>query len=156
MDGIVDPTADVLFDAVSYDITATGIAETKPQSRREWAEIRRHALLLAEASNLLKMAGRRVAPAQPFLKREPDAPSPEDLTPAQIQALIDEDPAALTRLAQGLADAAMVALKAADAQSVEGLFEAGDAIDNACENCHLKYWYPKDKKPALDALKRKK
>jgi len=23
---------------------------------------------------------------------------------------------------------------------------AGDAIDKACENCHLKYWYPEEAK----------
>jgi len=25
--------------------------------------------------------------------------------------------------------------------------EVGDALDKACENCHLQYWYPDDKKP---------
>ena len=37
-----------------------------------------------------------------------------------------------------------------------GLFESGDAIDQACENCHLKYWYPKGKKPAPEDLSRRK
>jgi len=25
-----------------------------------------------------------------------------------------------------------------------GLLDAGETIDTACENCHLKYWYPLD------------
>jgi len=39
----------------------------------------------------------------------------------------------------------MVALKAIDAKNVMGLLDAGEGIDNACENCHLKYWYPLSK-----------
>ena len=50
----------------------------------------------------------------------------------------------------------MVALQAADARDVEKLFASGDEIDRACENCHVKYWYPNDRKPATDALSRRK
>jgi hypothetical protein len=156
MDGIVDPTADVLFDAVSYNITAAGVEEKMPRTNDEWAEIRRHALLLVEVTNLLKMPGRKVAPATPVLEFEREDPSPEDLTPEQIQALIDADPAKFTRHAQTLTEAALVALRAADAKNVDQLFSAGDEIDKACESCHLEYWYPKDKKPAIDALSRRK
>ena len=34
-------------------------------------------------------------------------------------------------------------LKAVDAKNVDGILDAGDRIDKACETCHLKYWYPK-------------
>jgi hypothetical protein len=156
MDGIVDPTADVLFDAVSYNITAAGVEEKMPRTNDEWAEIRRHALLLVEVTNLLKMPGRKVAPDRPVLEFEREDPSPEDLTPEQIQALIDADPAKFTRHAHTLTEAALVALRAADAKNVDQLFSAGDEIDKACESCHLEYWYPKDKKPAIDALSRRK
>ena len=156
MDGIVDPTADVLFDAVSYDVTAAGVVEKVPTTTEDWVEIRRHALLLAEVTNLLKMPGRRVAPEKPTLQRENEPPGPEDLRPEEIQALIDADHASFRRLAQGLTDAAMVALQAADARDVEKLFASGDEIDRACENCHVKYWYPNDRKPATDALSRRK
>ena len=156
MDGIVDPAADVLFDAVSYDVTAAGVVEKVPKTTEDWVEIRRHALLLAEVTNLLKMPGRRVAPEKPTLQRENEPPGPEDLEPEAIQALIDADPAEFRRLAQGLTDAATVALQAADAKDVDRLFASGDEIDRACENCHVKYWYPKDKRPAADALSRRR
>lgn len=156
MDGIVDPAADVLFDAVSYDVTAAGVVEKVRKTTEDWVEIRRHALLLAEVTNLLKMPGRRVAPEKPTLQRENEPPGPEDLEPEAIQALIDADPAEFRRLAQGLTDAATVALQAADAKDVDRLFASGDEIDRACENCHVKYWYPKDKRPAADALSRRR
>ena len=102
------------------------------------------------------LQGRGVAPEKPTLQRENEPPGPEDLTPEEIQALIDADPAAFRRLAQGLTDAATIALQAADEKNVEKLFASGDEIDKACENCHVKYWYPKDRKPAVDALSRRK
>ena len=147
MQSIVDPSADVLWEAVSYDVTAAGVVEHVPKTQEDWNEVRRHALLLAEATNLLRMPGRRVEPATPIAGLENEPPGPEDLTPAQIQVLIDGNPAKFGRLAQGLTDAARLAIKAADAKSVDGLFAAGDAIDQACETCHLTYWYPKGKAP---------
>jgi len=36
--------------------------------------------------------------------------------------------------------------KAIEKKDVEGLLNSGDGIDKACENCHLKYWYPNEAK----------
>jgi formate-dependent nitrite reductase cytochrome c552 subunit len=30
------------------------------------------------------------------------------------------------------------------------LFQAGSELDRVCENCHLEYWYPGDKKAVLE------
>jgi len=47
----------------------------------------------------------------------------------------------------GLQDAGSAALKAIEARDAEALSNAGETIDAACEHCHLKYWYPNQKKP---------
>jgi hypothetical protein len=92
---------------------------------------------LVEATNLLLMEGRKVA--RPGEKAEnPDV----ELGPEEIQTVIDGDRAAWVKFAHGLHDAGMVALKAIDEKNVQGLQDAGEGIDNACEQCHLKYWYP--------------
>lgn len=155
MHAVIDPSADYLWEAVAYDVTAAGVVETIPKTNEDWAEVRRHALLLAEATNFLRMPGRRVAPAKPIPGMESEPPGPEDLSPAQIQVLIDGNPAEFVRHAQALTDAAVMAVGAADARSVKVLFEAGDKIDQACETCHLKYWYPKGKAPAAPTPLRK-
>ena len=36
----------------------------------------------------------------------------------------------------------MKSLKAIESKNADDLLNAGQAIDTACENCHLKYWYP--------------
>ena len=69
-------------------------------------------------------------------------PGPDDLSPAQVESLLKQNRTPFNNFAQKLTDAALVALRAVDARSVEGLYEAGDVIDQACESCHLNYWYP--------------
>ena len=67
-----------------------------------------------------------------------------ELTAEEMEALVKEDPAAWTQRAHRLHDNVKVALDAIDAKDPEALLNAGEAIDEACEGCHVKYWYPKD------------
>lgn len=156
MHGVIDPSADALWDAVSFDITAAGVVETVPRTNNDWYAVRRHALILAESANLLRVPGRRVAPATPIPSLVDEPPAPEDLPPEQIQILIDRDRAKFARLTQGLIDAAVLAIKAADARDVDRLSEAGDLLDRACESCHSEYWYPKGGVPAVAPSMRRK
>ena len=48
------------------------------------------------------------------------------------------------------------ALKAIEAKDAQGLWDAGGKIDMACENCHLKYWYPNQEESLKAALKKQK
>jgi hypothetical protein len=137
MQSMVDPNADVVWDSVATEVTALGTEQKAPKTDEEWTNVRRHAVPILEATNLLLMPGRRVARAG----EKSDNPKVE-LAPEQIQALIDQDPAALVKLAHGLHDAMTLAIKAIDDKNPDALFDAGDVIDKACENCHLKYWYP--------------
>jgi hypothetical protein len=151
---IVDPVGDALFDSVSVSITAAGSKETRPRTDAEWLAVRAKAIELAEAGNLLKVPGRRVGPATPVRGQKPETPGPDDLSPAQVEILLKQNRAPFNAFAQKLTDAALVALKAVDARNVDGMYEAGDAIDQACENCHLSYWYPGPKSPVRNLLKK--
>jgi hypothetical protein len=143
MDSLVDPSADALWDSVATIVSAAGTEERAPKTDEEWTNVRRHAVRLIEATNLLLMEGRHVA------KTGEKAENPEvELGPEQIQALIDSDRASWVTLAHGLYDAAVPAFKAIEAKNAQGLLDAGEGIDTACENCHLKYWYPPTKQTA--------
>jgi hypothetical protein len=137
MDSVVDPSADYIWDSVSTIVTRKGIDERRPRTDMEWKEVRRRAIALVEATNLLIMDGRKVA--KPGEKSE----NPEvELGPDDIQGLIDADHASLVKFAHGLHDAGMKALAAIDKKDADALSDSGEAIDEACEQCHLKYWYP--------------
>src|SRR6058998_1516593 len=61
MDSIVDPSADVLWDSVVTIVSAAGIEEKRPRTEEEWLTVRRSAVQLIEATNLLLIPGRHVA-----------------------------------------------------------------------------------------------
>jgi len=155
MQTIIDPLADNIFDAVGSDVTEKGVVERRPTTDEDWAKVMQGAVALAEGTNLLKMHPRLAAPADyTFDPKERGAGAPE-LAPAEIQKKIEADPALWNKNANGLRDEALKVIEIVKARDADKLFAAGSDIDKACENCHLEYWYPGDKKAVLeDAAKR--
>ena len=141
MDFIVIPSSEFVFNSVSSTEGPNGPVEKQPRTDAEWAEVKKHALLLSEAGNLLMVRGRHVAGPND----KSNNPGSE-LEPAQMDALVAKSPGTFASRARGLIDATALALKAIDTKNVEGLSDAGGAIDEACENCHLTFWYPDEKK----------
>jgi len=147
MDSMVDPSGDFIFESIQDISDDHGIRQKAPKTPKEWEDVRRHLFILLETPNLLVMEGRRVA--QPGEKSE--NPQVEN-QPEEVQKLLDADRPAFIRRARRLQDAAATAMKAADMKDKDALLKAIDGIDKACENCHLHYWYPNDKR-AQEAAK---
>jgi hypothetical protein len=147
MEHIVDPISDWIFDAAVIDIGDKGVVETKPVSDEDWLRVERGAMILAEAANLLKMPRAMVPPGDKSLNDSPGGP---ELTPSEIEAKVKQDRARWNQHADGLRSAALESLRIAKARNGEGLFDAGEIIDKACESCHLEYWYPGDRKAVLE------
>jgi hypothetical protein len=138
---IVDPSADVVWQSVQTSVAAT-IDEKAPRTDEEWTNVRYGAIRLIEAANLLIMPGRHVA--RPGDRSEA---ANVELEPEQMEALINKDRAAFYGRAKALHDAGVAALQAIDARDAKVLFDVGDRIEMACENCHTQYWYPNQKLP---------
>jgi hypothetical protein len=142
MDALVDPGSDYIWDSVETIVSAKGTEEKAPHTDEDWKQVRNHAIMLLEATNLLQIPGRHVA------KAGEKAEDPKvELSPEQIEESINKDRASWINYAHGLHDATMAAFKAIEAKDAESLLNAGDGIDNACEKCHLQYWYPNEKRP---------
>lgn len=137
MDSIIDPSADVVWNSVATTVSAAGIEEKAPQTDEEWADVRRGAIRLVEAPNLLMLPGRHVA--RPGEKSE--SPGIE-LEPEEMEAHINQDREAWNRRAKALHDVSLEMLNAIEGKNIEKMLEIGDRLDKTCENCHLQYWYP--------------
>ena len=138
---IVEPSSTALFDSVVTDITAAGIKETKPETDDDWDRLEHNAITLAETANLIKMVGRSVARPEE-LNDDPQGP---ELPPAEIATRIAQTCDAWVKHAETLQAAAVEALSYIKAKDVDGMSKVGETIDNACETCHMAYWYPEDK-----------
>jgi hypothetical protein len=139
MGSMVMPNADVLWSAVSSNVTDKGIEEKAPKTEEEWKTVRSSAVTIMEASDLILIPGRHVASPG---EKEQDANV--NLAPEKIEALINADRASWVKMAHDMHDSVLPALKAIDAKDAMALSDAGAGIDKACEDCHLKYWYPKE------------
>ena len=97
--------------AVTMPTSATVFkaASDAPTDAQHWTHVRHEALALAESANLLLIAG-----------RAPDADG-------------------WTRFAVAQRDAAVAAMKAADARDADALSNASDALYETCSNCHDRY-----------------
>lgn len=109
MNGIVQPNAMAVYNAVATFINADGIKEVAPQNDEEWAAVGASAAALVESGNLMLLGNR----------------------------LVDEgDWVTMTR---AFMDASQAALKAAEAQDKEAILDAGSTLNETCDTCHAKY-----------------
>jgi hypothetical protein len=141
---IVDPNADVVWLSVTTVQSAKGTQENAPKTDEEWTKVRHGAISLMEAANLLMIPGRHVA--RPHEKS--DTPGVE-LEPAEMEVLINKDPGAWQMRAKALHDASVSTLQAIENKDAQKVFELGEEIEMACENCHKQYWYPNEKIPPV-------
>jgi hypothetical protein len=143
---IIDPAGDMVWDSVSTVIDKGGIHETIPVSDEDWNKVRNGVITLIEASNLLMIPGRPMA--RPGEKSV--APGVE-LEPAEMEELVRKDIPGWQMRAKALHDISLEVLKVVDAKDAQKLFDIGEDIDKACENCHRQYWYPNEVIPDLPA-----
>jgi hypothetical protein len=166
MQYMIDPMADNIFEAVWTDITPKGNVDHRPRTEDDWENVKTAAVSLSEGIYLLKVP-RPFAP--PGDVNNSTGPTPSELSPTQIKAMVDKDPVtwnakieALRNVGREVLDivnhvgsqpilrldplARMHGRSMGSQKDVDDLFQAAEDLDNACESCHLQYWYPGDKK----------
>ena len=109
MQSVIDPNADLVWDAVKTIITRDKTEEIRPRTNDEWIAVRNAAVALTESGNLLMMAPRAKDGGE-WMKR-----------------------------AQELIDTGEAAIRAADSKNADRLFTVGGDIYEACSNCHRQY-----------------
>src|SRR5262245_44353143 len=142
MRDMLDPASDFIFDAVKVTISEYGTVEKVPQSEKDWEQIRIGAVTIAEGVYLLKIPRPFTPPGDENNSRGPDA---TELSPAQITAKLEAAPVLWNAKIEALRNVGLEVIEIVNKKNVNELWEAGDNLDQACEGCHLQYWYPGDK-----------
>ena len=106
---VVEPAAEVYWDAVGTIIDATGTMEIEPQSVEEWDAVRNAAYVVAESGNLLMMPSRA------------------------------KDAGDWMTMSQRMIEVGQRAIKAAEARNKTAVFDVGAEVYETCTNCHAKY-----------------
>ena len=139
MEAEVDPSADVIWDSVSTIVNAAGRTDKQPRTDEEWQVVRRSAVTLFESMNLVTMPGRNIAP--------PGKVYPYEARSDILQKKLDGNRAAFLAFAKSIKALSLKTLQAIDARDPQRLMDVGSEIDEACEACHLVFWYPPELEP---------
>lgn len=142
----IEPAAEALWNSVSTTVSESGVEEKRPETAEQWAEVRAQAMLLMEAARDLKADDLKVlSPGQQMADE-----GVQGVLPAhEVQTKIDANRAQFNQFADLLHEVGGRMQKAIDAQDIQGMLNAGEAIDAACESCHLTFWYPNQVIPEL-------
>jgi hypothetical protein len=141
MRDMIDPASDYIFDSVKTEVTKKGVVETEPRTDADWEKIRIGAVTLAEGVYLLKIP-RPFAPAGD--ENNSTGPDSTELSPAQIKAKVEADLVLWNAKIEALRNVGLEVLDIVKRKDVKELWDAGENLDQACESCHLIYWYPGD------------
>jgi hypothetical protein len=109
MQSVVDPNADIIWEAVKSIDTKAGSQEIRPTTDEEWTAVRNAAVTVAEAGNLLMLV--------------PRAKNGDDWM----------------KKAQEMINTGEAAIRAAEAKNADRLFTVGGDIYDACSHCHASY-----------------
>jgi hypothetical protein len=142
MRDMIDPASDYVFDAVGIVSSRKGVVETMPKTDEDWDRIRIGAVTMAEGVYLLKIP-RPFAP--PGDENNSTGPDPEELSPAQITAKLERDPVLWNAKIEALRNVSLEVLDIVKKKDPTELWDAAENLDQACENCHLEFWYPGEK-----------
>jgi hypothetical protein len=109
MAGVVEPAAEVYWDAVGVIVDSAGEHQLAPQTEEDWLAVRAAAYTVAESGNLLMMPERAL------------------------------DRGAWITMSQALVEVGQRAIEAADARSLDAVFDMGAEMYYVCTNCHGTY-----------------
>jgi hypothetical protein len=109
MSSVVEPAAEVYWDAVGVIVDAEGEHQMAPQTEEEWLAVSGAAYMVAESGNLLMMPGYAL------------------------------DEGAWITMSQALVEVGRRAVEAADARSLDAVFDMGAEMYYVCTNCHATY-----------------
>ena len=110
MADLIDPAADLVWDAVGTIIDYSGENHWEPQTEEDWLLVRYGSMSMIEAGNLLMMDTRA---------RDQDQ---------------------WLRLSEGMMDAGRLMFQAAEAEDADQVFALGETVYDACNKCHMLYW----------------
>jgi hypothetical protein len=140
MQYIVMPNAQIIWDSVAITVSLEGTDARSPKTDEDWDKVRAAAITLMEACNSLMIPGRAID----LPGTASDDPENE-LGPDDIEEIRVKNWDAWIGHAQALHATAKAVLSAIDKRDSSSLMDAGGPIDEACESCHLQFWYPPDR-----------
>ncbi|MEX0619366.1 MAG: hypothetical protein WDZ76_03355 [Pseudohongiellaceae bacterium] len=109
MNSVLEPPSDILWDSAGWIMSDAGYEELYPTTDEGWNYVRQQAAIIVETGNILALPGRA----------------------------LDGD--AWMVYSEGLSEAGLLAMRAAESRDEEAFFQAGAQLYSVCTACHQAY-----------------
>lgn len=140
MKDVIAPQTQVVWDVSNDLMDDDGNPVASRLSDAQWEQIAAASQRIRDMSLALAMAD-PVRAAAPGVKIDGEG-NPEGSTAAQVQGFIDADRATFAEDAKALAASAEALVTAARAKDAARASDVAGTLDQVCEACHQKFWYP--------------
>ena len=148
MTGTIDPVADVIWTESSKAYGDDGEARAGILTDAEWSAIAKAGRDLHDGARII-IANPDIEVARPGVKILDEGKVPEAVTAAQVESYVDRDRPGLADQAKQLSAIALQIEAAAKARDAARTVKLSEDLDEVCEACHQRFWYP-DQKALID------
>jgi hypothetical protein len=146
MKKIVAIQAQVIWDVGNQAQDDEGNPDASRLKAADWTRIVTAGTQVRQVAQTLAKSDHVMASA-PGQKIDGEGAAPEAPTAKQVQGYLDANPQAFRAFAQTLSGSMDQIVAAAQAKNVTKLAEASGNLDQICEDCHVKFWYPNQQVP---------
>lgn len=142
---VLVPASTTVWDVANRALNDQSVADVSRLKEADWTALAAASQQMKDRP-LLLAAQKHVVVADPVVKIE-DEEDPGGSNAQDVQRYIDANPAVFAQRAQKLADTADVFLIAAKTRDGTKLEAASEHLDEVCDSCHEKFWFPEDAAP---------
>ena len=146
MVGTIDPIADVIWETSSKSYGSDGNAQSGILSPAEWDKIAKAARDLHDGAAVIA-ANPDIVVVKPGTKILDEGTVPEAVTAAQVEQYVDRDRPGLGQHARELSVITLNIEAAAKAHDAARTVKLSEDLDEVCESCHKRFWYPDQSAP---------
>jgi cytochrome c556 len=144
MKNVVALQTQVIWDVGNNAQDDNGNPDATKLKAADWAKVATAAGKVKDAAQKLATAPKVMA-AAPGQKIDGEGGTPGAFGAKEVQKAIDANPAVFKGFATQLVGSMDELLAAAKAKDAKKLFDVSGRLDQECEGCHMKYWYPDEK-----------
>lgn len=140
----VNPQGLALWDITNDAIGDDGDVDGKKITAAQWAR-------LLEIGKSLEDAGRALATSNGIVAAPPGAKLQDEgngqgSSAADVQRFVDAKPAVFRSQSLELQKTGAAIVASATKRDAKRLGDVANSLDQVCENCHVLFWYPNQKK----------
>jgi cytochrome c556 len=146
MKKIVAVQAQVIWDVGNQAQDDKGNPDASKLKPTDWTKIVTAGTQVKTVAQTLAKADHVMASA-PGQKIDGEGGSPDAPTAKQVQGYLDANPQVFRAFAQALSVSMDQIVGAAQAKNAQKLFDVSGNLDQICEDCHVKFWYPNQPVP---------